>query len=314
MNIQDRVIIPGQKVLIVGNGFDLDLGLKTQFSDFANSDFWPFNAPSEIYGLENYLYSQKKCQKWLDLEKSLETYATTAKYASKALSNIKAVRAAHGTLLDKFMLYLRHELDHSQIRQDSVAAGVLRAIIENGYYDSIYSFNYTSLSELAEKLGINMLQKAVHIHGELRNNSAILGFNEKVDVDDKLKFLYKTFSPYYSSNSLRHDLYRAEEVVIFGHSLGSVDYSYFDEFFKSMVTDSKYILNRRKVTIFTYDEYSKLDILIQLRNMNEKNTDLLYGLNDFNIIYTKNPDSESLKAFYNHQGKHKKGTYCITTL
>lgn len=28
-------------VFIVGNGFDIDLGRKTTFSEFANSPFWP---------------------------------------------------------------------------------------------------------------------------------------------------------------------------------------------------------------------------------------------------------------------------------
>lgn len=29
-----------KKILILGNGFDIDLGLKTRFSDFANSKIW----------------------------------------------------------------------------------------------------------------------------------------------------------------------------------------------------------------------------------------------------------------------------------
>ena len=29
-----------KKLLILGNGFDIDLGLKTQYSNFANSDIW----------------------------------------------------------------------------------------------------------------------------------------------------------------------------------------------------------------------------------------------------------------------------------
>lgn len=28
-------------ILILGNGFDLDLGLPTKYSDFANSEYWP---------------------------------------------------------------------------------------------------------------------------------------------------------------------------------------------------------------------------------------------------------------------------------
>lgn len=27
-------------IFVIGNGFDLDLGLKTKYSDFAHSDFW----------------------------------------------------------------------------------------------------------------------------------------------------------------------------------------------------------------------------------------------------------------------------------
>ena len=29
-----------KKVFIIGNGFDLDLGWKTRYSDFAKSSFW----------------------------------------------------------------------------------------------------------------------------------------------------------------------------------------------------------------------------------------------------------------------------------
>ncbi len=29
-----------KKVFIIGNGFDLDLGWKTRYSDFASSKFW----------------------------------------------------------------------------------------------------------------------------------------------------------------------------------------------------------------------------------------------------------------------------------
>lgn len=28
-------------VFIIGNGFDLDLGLPTKYSDFAKSEYWP---------------------------------------------------------------------------------------------------------------------------------------------------------------------------------------------------------------------------------------------------------------------------------
>ena len=30
-----------KSILVIGNGFDLDLGLKTKYSDFAKSNYWP---------------------------------------------------------------------------------------------------------------------------------------------------------------------------------------------------------------------------------------------------------------------------------
>lgn len=41
------------KVLVLGNGFDIDLGLKTKYRDFADSEFWPFNDDSGILHPEN---------------------------------------------------------------------------------------------------------------------------------------------------------------------------------------------------------------------------------------------------------------------
>ena len=59
--------------LIIGNGFDIDLGLNTRFSDFANAkDFWPENDGSK---LSAYLESKKSVEKWFNLEGALREYA-----------------------------------------------------------------------------------------------------------------------------------------------------------------------------------------------------------------------------------------------
>ena len=46
-------------VLVIGNGFDLDLGLKTQFSHFAESPLWP-ERPAGTANMYNVLNRQKK--------------------------------------------------------------------------------------------------------------------------------------------------------------------------------------------------------------------------------------------------------------
>ena len=70
-------------IFVVGNGFDLDLGMKTKYSDFANSSYWPISdTPVNQGPLYRYLYEYHKklndIEKinWFDLEEALLTYAT----------------------------------------------------------------------------------------------------------------------------------------------------------------------------------------------------------------------------------------------
>ena len=60
-------------VYIIGNGFDINLGLKTRFSDFADSEYWPFKPINRRHSspLAAYLDYHKSIDKWLDLENLL---------------------------------------------------------------------------------------------------------------------------------------------------------------------------------------------------------------------------------------------------
>lgn len=57
-----------KRLLIIGNGLDLDLGRNTRYSDFAKSDFWPKNLKSQLY---RYLSQKSQIEKWFDLEENL---------------------------------------------------------------------------------------------------------------------------------------------------------------------------------------------------------------------------------------------------
>lgn len=80
-------------VFIIGNGFDLDMGLPTKYSDFAKSSFWPKASPRTtsristgsgiVYVghstnpilLEHYLEGKKNLESWFDLENELLLYS-----------------------------------------------------------------------------------------------------------------------------------------------------------------------------------------------------------------------------------------------
>ena len=82
-------------VFIIGNGFDLDLGLPTKYSDFAKSEYWPIapkkmilndnvqsnsgvfriNATVDAPKLEEAIETARSRETWFDLEKELLEYA-----------------------------------------------------------------------------------------------------------------------------------------------------------------------------------------------------------------------------------------------
>ena len=310
MKNDNTIVKDSKKILVIGNGFDIDVGLRTKYSDFAHSPYWPFSRHVGLYTLPYFLNARSNIDRWFDLEVALETFATSPKFIPSTLENEKLLVVNYSMLCESFMDYLKNEEDCSCLNKDSLAAKVLRSVIKNGFYESIYTFNYTDLVSIANKLDITLNRNVIHIHGAVADRSIIVGFNEDVDVDHKLMFMYKTFNKNYMSNSLRHDLLDAQEIVIFGHSLGRIDYSYFRDLFISLVTDSRDKANKRKVTIFTFNDESRLDIMKQLRNMNHKQTELLYGLNDFNIICTDGTNERKINEFLDYQEKYSCNNLC----
>ncbi len=62
------------KIIIIGNGFDLSLGLKTSYKDFIVSDY--FNSLLEKHNtLAIYLYKKQEINNWVDIEKELTEYS-----------------------------------------------------------------------------------------------------------------------------------------------------------------------------------------------------------------------------------------------
>ena len=295
----NSVVLPSNsnRVLILGNGFDLDLGWNTKFSDYVKSKYWPKNAPPG--SILSYLESCRNIADWFDLELEIGKFFS----GSATRGDSKYVQEFNQKyflkLVDGFKQYLI-EATKEPVRQDSIAAIVLSAIMDNSNFSSIYSFNYTSLNDIANRLSLYASFNYEHVHGSIQNDDIIIGAPEDVDLNPGYEFLYKTFNEHYTSNSLIHDLRDAREVVFFGHSLGPTDYHYFREFFREQCREGLSRQETKKITIFTYDNASRLAILSQLRKMNEKRTNLLYNQNDFKIIITSNGMNTDVRAFLNH--------------
>lgn len=306
-------------VLVLGNGFDLDLGLSTSYGDFVNSEFWPFKNPDTYINpevphdcdkrsLHQRLYEVSKDSKWVDLEIVLSKYATLdGKYGTKdSLYWERPFEAerderTYKLLCEKLTEYLK-DIEQQKLNVESNAAKVLRKLISYAYLYGIFSFNYTNLDTILEKLGVHKKVFYRHMHGDLKSG-IILGIENQINFCPLYRFLCKEYNMNYRTRFLNYALQEAKEVIIFGHSLGPVDYHYFQSLFSNQSKIDLKFPDRKIITIFTHDTNSKMDICDQLSIMNNKRLDLLFGNNILNIFRTDGSDDDEIKDFLEHFDK-----------
>lgn len=284
-------------VLIIGNGFDLDLGMHTSYRDFAKSKLWTFGSTLYTFsnGLGNYLDTKKDTENWFDLEQELANYAQSV--SSDNLSNkqlLKYDNEDFNLLVNKLKEYLQSEQqDLQKNARECMAKSILSEFSKKGNY-FIHTFNYTDVKYISEVLKLRLDKNRIeYVHGSLENNDIILGAGDNKELPEEYDWLYKTSNKNYSSNNLADSLANADEICIFGHSLGENDFKYFKPFFQriSQKIDLTYHNSmtdmRLKLTIYTKDEASEKGIKRQLRKLTDNNLLDLYTNCDFEIKYTQ---------------------------
>lgn len=300
-----------KNVLIIGNGFDLDLGLPTKYSDFAHSEYWPkvenvqdwrtiFSIADgkQFHSLGITLDNQRKGENWFDLEESLLDYASkeVAALASDLYSFKEDIEYYH-ELQSKLCDYLIDVQNNKSINTSATAVHVLKAILDNGYFTNIFSFNYTDLNYLAKQMGIRKEIEYTHIHGKLSDRSIILGVNESQLNENYYEFC-KSTSEFYQSNNLAQALEEANEVIFYGLSFGLIDFDYFSHFFNSLTDGLIQEKDKKHVSVFTKDEGSGKSIINRLRTMGINQMKL--RSNTYMDLYYSDPllEREKLEVFY----------------
>lgn len=313
-------------LLILGNGFDLNLGFLTSYKDFVNNKNEPGNGAFPFVKGEDccsklgkFIQNATSIKRWYDLENILAEYGkrenpnnfsvdlygiqfnfgrllSEAKKTKRKEKNIASDKEDYYKLINSLTLYLK-SIDLSHPNADSVAARLLKVLFGSiGGPPVIYSFNYTDLSIIGQGLGLDISPDLVnHVHGSLNNNDIILGVGDYAELRDEVDYMYKTFSEKYHSSQLFQALDTCDTILIFGLALSQVDYPYFADFFKRLASGE---VNETKkiVRIFTYDDVSRAEILRNLRRMNKSMINLV-NYCDFDIVRTKdNIDEQKVSA------------------
>ena len=321
-----------RRLLILGNGFDLNLGFKTSYRDFVENKNrleegrFPFvKRDKNCHYLGQFLLRCTQIKKWYDLENALAEYGRTdpAKEYARILNDISSFwlgsffsvspsfmakqfdkekrvqldKSEYALLVERLKLYL-DSIDLSAPDMSSVAARVFREISDDMLPPTVYSFNYTDLVSIGEAMGLHV-NSPVYVHGSLKDDNIILGVGDYAELRPSAHYLYKTSNEKYCSTNLFDALDTADEVYIFGLSLSQVDYPYFEDFFRKIASGG-YGEQKKYIRIFTFDDHSRSDIMINLRKMN-KGMIKLRGYSDLDIIRTKdNVDEEKVRSILQH--------------
>ena len=229
----------GSIAVVLGNGFDLDLGYEMTYEGFAKSSFWPFKGNTDSSTLGGFLNGRVK-KGWYDLEKGLYDFASIASYKDTIKDDFKAL---YESLYD----FLRSKKDCS-LNENSCAFCLLQMLMYTGRNCKVFSFNYTDLlniigrtrnilrrmEELPQSTFIDSPETidVINVHGRLYNRKIIVGTRDFPKVIDgksmgEWSFFSKATNPNYISSQITGKLGDYEIVIFFGHSLSLNDFPYF---------------------------------------------------------------------------------------
>ncbi len=283
--------------LIIGNGFDLDLGLPSKYSDFADSPEFHDLARR----MHNMYYEEERKNSlvlqiqqasnnsnWFDIEEEIYKYVLNHPYLDDNM--IRHVRSEFDALKRALTNYLKRvskELEHKANKQK--LAYVLLMILQNSPLSKInIYFNYTNPELFMEMPTYHEIGKGffTYVHGSLRYDDIVLGCDLKKgeEVNRQLSFMYK-YNMLNKANHVARHILEAKEIIFFGHSINEMDFCYFREFFKDASAAPKPI---RHLSIITYDETSERNIKDNIQNQGISVSDLYSNLWTFDVIHTKN--------------------------
>ena len=217
------------KILIIGNGFDLNLGLKTSYKDFIQSDYFKALVENKN-SMAEYFNEKNELNNWVDIEKEITEYSHIVR---NEIINFKE------DFLEIKIALIRYlkKAQEKNINQNSNAFKIFKKEIHN--IDRIYNFNYTdSIFKISEILNIkNIEKKHCHIHGSINEDNIIFGVEDNAGIKDEHIFFRKAYSKDYGKYNIKNEFNKENEIIIFGHSLGITDSSYFKNYINKRALD-----------------------------------------------------------------------------
>lgn len=284
--------------LIIGNGFDIDMGIPSRYSDFIRSKEWQgvvkrvnsFLADSSYsnHSLIAQLQLASMESMWFDIEQEISKFVKSHPTISQ--QEIGEIKWEFDLIKEGLANYLKRITSNFTADNSKLSTALHYRMRECPLTVTEIYFNYT-YPQLYIKLPIQqeIFNGAQHwvtfVHGSLDDNDIVLGcdLQEGEQVNKQLSFMYK-YNQLKKANHIARNILEAKEIIFFGHSINDMDFCYFREFFKVASASPNPI---RHLTIITYDEKSERDIKDNIRNQGISVSDLYSNLWTFEFVQTK---------------------------
>lgn len=255
-------------VLVIGNGFDLDLGLPTSCDDFLSSnDFAGIERSGNRFA--EYLRRRQNQQRWVDIELELAVYSTQMR--GQFLEDYQTLCRA----LSEYIC----GLDYSTLDKKAKAATVLEELVAESKELCIVNFNYSRSLEMFEidKQRVNV----IHVHGRAKDNKIVFGVHDRARIAEGDIFLRKSAAPSFFDDCLISSIMRHayRSVTVFGHSLGESDHSQFEAFFNPEIHHKE-----SKLRIHYHSKNGYYDLMQQIEKMSRTNLLKFRTTHDFQMV------------------------------
>jgi hypothetical protein len=272
-------------VYLIGNGFDLSLGMETRYTDFYKHycKLDPSEQDSDVIKLKKSINKGK--EDWKDLELQFGQY-------TKMINDTTSLQSVVFNLTDHLRAYLKSQQDilsADELNQDVFIDHLVHPEIHSNAIDgdamsgnypsnqhireiSIISFNYTDtiekiIGQSGKMTGRDGIGRAwsissdiYHIHGTL-DNTILLGVNDVSQIanesfatnQDCLDLIVK---PEANANSIRNNvdvkskqlINESDLIVLFGLSIGETDKIWWQEI------GNRLLRKESQVVIFSYQD------------------------------------------------------------
>ena len=289
-----------ETVIVLGNGFDLDLGWDTSYKSFYDKHKgWQIHKAEED-DLFQYVIKQTPGN-WYDFERTLHEYAlhrAERPFPQEDTYKIERDIQDYNTFKAQLMAFIS-EATKSSIKNESYAYKLLEAYVKakmNKVSDSffsirLFSYNYTPLLDVIHQIDNNAKVGYTPVHGRTVDQSIIFGFHDDPNIPKEYRSIQKSMDENYKSSDIVTASLQANTIIFFGLSLGYIDGVYFKNLFTQISNLSNPQMINKRIVFITLNAQSGSDIKNNLLDMGI-NLQLLYNSNRVNFIYTDDEEQD----------------------